>query len=313
MRYSSAVPLRWMALGLATMVSAQALAATPPATPPPAFGWCTGVDVARQTLTLAKPVTKEVSVTELRTVVEKVTRNDEIVEVQKQVPITKVREVTEWVAVEHPWRDIQVHDLQNGPLTVQEAARRLDGGGPVLVARGEFPDRGYLKLCMPAIVVIVLPLAVAAPATGAAPAAPRPADPQPAASGDGDLTAAEAQVLKLTNAERAKVNLPPLKINAKLQTAAREYTKAMARLDQLGHSVDGTTILDRARNVGYQFSRLGENVAAGQRTPAEVVASWMASPGHRANLLSAEFTEIGIALAPARGGTRYWSQLFGAP
>jgi uncharacterized protein YkwD len=65
--------------------------------------------------------------------------------------------------------------------------------------------------------------------------------------------------------------------------------------------------------AGYASGTWGENIAAGQRTPAEVVSSWMNSEGHRANILNSQFTEIGIGMVPSGDGTPYWTLVFARP
>ena len=67
--------------------------------------------------------------------------------------------------------------------------------------------------------------------------------------------------------------------------------------------------------AGYSFQAAGENIAAGQTTPQEVVDGWMQSPGHCSNIMSPSFTEIGVGyvLAPQGQLPHYWTQTFGAP
>nr|WP_131748502.1 CAP domain-containing protein [Frankia sp. Cppng1_Ct_nod] len=122
------------------------------------------------------------------------------------------------------------------------------------------------------------------------------------------------QVAVLTNAERAKVGARPLTPDACLTLAAQLHSEDMAANSYMDHvGLDGRTMSDRATAAGYRYRMLGENVAAGQQSPAEVVAGWMNSPGHRKNILNGEFTQIGVGCA--RGGSygTYWTQLFGTP
>ena len=129
------------------------------------------------------------------------------------------------------------------------------------------------------------------------------------------LSADERAVIDLTNAERKTANkdkeLPPLKMNEKLMEAARKHAENMAAQEILEHELDGKTPADRVKAAGYKSRVWGENIAESQPTPKEVVAGWMDSPPHRANILSAEFTEIGVAVAKSKTGTRYWVQVFG--
>lgn len=63
-------------------------------------------------------------------------------------------------------------------------------------------------------------------------------------------------------------------------------------------------------NFGIRFRAAGENIAQGQATPQVVVTAWMNSPGHRANILSTNFTEIGVGYAAGGPGRHYWTQMF---
>ena len=126
------------------------------------------------------------------------------------------------------------------------------------------------------------------------------------------------QVLKLTNNERAEAGLEPLKLNNKLASAADEHSNSMAEDDFFSHTgIDGLNIGDRVKNKGYQYQTVGENSAAGYSTASEVVKAWMNSPGHRANILNPNYTEIGIGyefLQEDIGSVNYnhyWTQVFG--
>ena len=79
----------------------------------------------------------------------------------------------------------------------------------------------------------------------------------------------------------------------------------------VGFEPDGEQVWDRARTVGYPYRKVAENIAAGQRTPQDVVTSWMNSSGHRANILNCNLTEIGVGYATGGSYGRYWTQNFG--
>ncbi|WGV27958.1 CAP domain-containing protein [Halotia branconii] len=118
----------------------------------------------------------------------------------------------------------------------------------------------------------------------------------------------EEQVLKLTNQERAKNGLSALKPNAELNYAADKYAELMAERNYFSHTgPDGSQAWDRAKAVGFEAQTMGENIAAGQRTPEEVVKGWMDSPGHRANILNPRFTQLGVGFEK-----NYWVQNFGS-
>jgi uncharacterized protein YkwD len=127
-----------------------------------------------------------------------------------------------------------------------------------------------------------------------------------------ELSAEERQVMELTNRERMARGLPALRPDPRLFLAARRYSAIMARIDRLGHAVDGSRLGSRVQAVGYGWSSCAENCAAGQQGPAEAVNSWMSSSGHRANLLSRN-TDVGIGIATSASGTRYWAQVFATP
>ncbi len=126
------------------------------------------------------------------------------------------------------------------------------------------------------------------------------------------LTRTTAEVVALTNAERASAGLPPLADDRLLGVAAQAHSADMVARDFYAHtSPEGRQPWDRATAAGCEHRGIGENIACGQRSPAEVVRGWMNSPGHRANILDPGFTHIGVGfVGGGRAGT-YWTQLFG--
>lgn len=126
----------------------------------------------------------------------------------------------------------------------------------------------------------------------------------------------DAELLRLTNAERQKAGLPPLRLASKLGQAAQRHAEDMARNNFFDHKgSNGSQPSDRAKAAGYSFSYIGENIAAGRATPAETIRQWMSSPGHRSNILKREYTEIGFGYvsAPSTRYRHYWVQVFGTP
>ena len=126
----------------------------------------------------------------------------------------------------------------------------------------------------------------------------------------------EESVVELTNQERAKHGLAALSISNELAASAERYAHVMAGVGGISHTgPDGSTLSTRNEAAGYRsWSWMGENVAAGQTSPERVVAAWMNSPGHRANILSPKAREIGVGHAHT-GGNKYghfWAQEFGA-
>ena len=126
----------------------------------------------------------------------------------------------------------------------------------------------------------------------------------------------ETELLRLTNLERQKVGLPPLKLSSQLSRAAQAHSLDMADKRYFSHTgLNGLSMVDRAKASGYKYSALGENIAAGRATPEGTVRQWMNSYGHRANILNSKFTEIGFgyANAPNSPYRHYWVQVFGTP
>lgn len=107
---------------------------------------------------------------------------------------------------------------------------------------------------------------------------------------------------------------PPLVWNEALAHAAHSHSSDMGSHRFFSHTGrDGRAVGARARSAGYAWQRIGENIAAGQRSVAEAVQGWLDSPGHCANLMNPAFTEMGAAYA-VRGAPRpaaYWTQVFG--
>lgn len=122
------------------------------------------------------------------------------------------------------------------------------------------------------------------------------------------LSAYEKQVVDLTNQQRQKYGLPALKINTTLSKMAHTKANDMA----VHHYFDHTSPtygfpFDMMKKFGITYRAAGENIAMGQKTPQEVVNGWMNSPGHRANILNKNYTEIGAGFV-ANGN--YWTQEF---
>ncbi|WP_314414556.1 CAP domain-containing protein [Streptomyces kroppenstedtii] len=127
------------------------------------------------------------------------------------------------------------------------------------------------------------------------------------------LARTAAEVLALTNAERAAAGLPPLAEDPPLTRAAQAHSADMVARAFYSHTApDGSEPWDRAAAAGSARRTIGENIACGQRSPAEVVRGWMDSPGHRANILKPAFTHLGVGFAGGGAAGTYWTQLFGA-
>lgn len=122
--------------------------------------------------------------------------------------------------------------------------------------------------------------------------------------------AAEAEVLKLVNEERAKVGCSALAANSSLTELAAAFSDDMAARGYFDHTdPDGATPWDRAAKAGITGLG-GENIARGQATAAAVMEAWMNSPGHRANILNCDFKTLGVGVHLGPGGP-WWTQDFG--
>jgi uncharacterized protein YkwD len=105
-------------------------------------------------------------------------------------------------------------------------------------------------------------------------------------------------------------------MNGGLRCAARVHSADMAQRGFFDHvNPDGEDPFDRMERTGFRFSLAGENIAAGQRSPEEVMAGWMASPGHCANIMEPGFTHFGVGLYVDANSDLglFWTQTFATP
>lgn len=147
-----------------------------------------------------------------------------------------------------------------------------------------------------------------------APPAPAPT-PRPAPPARSLSTIVDT-VFILTNRERARASLTPVRRNAELARAAQLQAEQMAAAGKLAHEVPGSrypTLASRLKLVGYQYRSVGENVAEGYTSGAALMAGWMTSAPHRANILAARFTETGVGMARSKTGRTYTAQVFARP
>ena len=125
---------------------------------------------------------------------------------------------------------------------------------------------------------------------------------------DAAVRAYEQEVIRLVNAERAKYGLAALEEDWELSRVARYKSQDMHDERYFSHtSPTYGTPFEMIRAFGLSYRAAGENIAVGYATPAAVVAGWMASEGHRANILSSSYTKIGVGYV-ADGS--YWTQQF---
>ncbi|MFE6223190.1 sigma-70 family RNA polymerase sigma factor [Streptomyces sp. NPDC057854] len=141
--------------------------------------------------------------------------------------------------------------------------------------------------------------------TTAAPTPSRTVAPAPADPGE--------RVTALVNRLRAEAGCGPLRTDARLTAAARAYARDMTDRGYYGHaSPEGEFADTRMTEAGYRWSAWAENLAQGQRDPADVVASWRGDAAHRRNLLDCSYRDTGVAAVPGPSGT-VWVQKLAAP
>ena len=137
--------------------------------------------------------------------------------------------------------------------------------------------------------------------------------------------ASATQVLQLVNDVRARggrcgdrsfAPSAPLLRSPRLDEIAAGHAADMARHDYFEHvDLNGNTPADRVRAAGYREKLVGENIAYGPGTAAEVVAGWLHSTGHCENIMDPRFVEMGLAAVPGQGARRglYWDQMLAEP
>jgi uncharacterized YkwD family protein len=135
-----------------------------------------------------------------------------------------------------------------------------------------------------------------------------PAPQQPSAQPTTGIGKLALQVIDLTNAERKKNGLPPLKADAALSKVAQTKSNDMNAKNYFSHtSPTYGSPFDMMRDFGVTYKTAGENIAKGQPTAKDVVNAWMNSEGHRKNILSPNYTNIGVGFTETGN---YWTQMF---
>ena len=212
-------------------------------------------------------------------------------------------------------------------LARQSACRQLQDGA--LTEMGVYIDSRQFWIVLAAPLAtntsrtLDTPPALLPPYASRSLALPRPVTPPravPSAQGVG------LRILDLINDARARPRYcggqayaaaPPVRWNDMLAQSSLRHSEDMARHNFFDHvnPRDGTHSWDRVERAGYKDSTTGENIAAGYPTAEAAVEGWIKSPGHCANLMNPEFTEMGAAMAVNRRSRMnwYWTQEFGAP
>ena len=125
-----------------------------------------------------------------------------------------------------------------------------------------------------------------------------------------DLEALAGEVLELTNIERENEGIPLLEKSA-LATEAALIRANEIMSGEVSHTrPDGSGFETSLNELGVIYAIAGENIAAGQRSPAEVVTAWMNSEDHRLNIMDEDFTHLGVSVAMDDDGRFYWVQIF---
>lgn len=144
-------------------------------------------------------------------------------------------------------------------------------------------------------------------------------------AGLGDWQTAGKAVLAEVNRARAQARTcgtrrfaaaTPLRWSPALANAALAHSQDMASRDYFAHTAPGGgSVAERVARQGYAWTGIGENIAAGAGSVSQAMQGWLASPGHCANLMNPEFTEMGAAYAlnPRSTHSLYWTQVFGRP
>ena len=122
----------------------------------------------------------------------------------------------------------------------------------------------------------------------------------------------QSDILAATNVQRVKAGCSKIRLDANIARAARNHSAWMARTGTFSHvGISSSSFVTRVKAQGYT-APLSENIAWGYRTGSAVVAAWMKSPGHRANILNCKARAVGVGAVYAANGNPYYTQDFGS-
>jgi uncharacterized protein YkwD len=121
----------------------------------------------------------------------------------------------------------------------------------------------------------------------------------------------QGDIAYLTNKQRALHGCKPVHTDARLTNAARAHSTYMARTGAFSHTGSGGSSFAYRIKVAHYPRPLAENIAFGYRSGLDVVKAWMASPGHRANILNCSATSVGVGAVYSAGGNTYFTEDFG--
>lgn len=282
----------------------------------------------------------EQPITAYCTVTKKVVVDNVEKEIQVCVPVTMKQQMQTTLTTLVPRQHVKATTAEGQPLEDRHLNALKQREYAVMVSRdGQPVDKFWLTNLKPRVPVLVPPT-TSLPARPAdthlrppVPAVPMPAPVPPSSPPSGSepraqappaaggelshteeafLSDVEREVLELVNRERLKAALPPLKASRQLTEAARGHAANMARQGQLNHTLDGKRFDQRIEATGFRFTGAGENIFLGP-TASQAIATWMSSPGHRRNILSPSYQEIGIGVSGDKSSHKYWTQVFATP
>lgn len=164
------------------------------------------------------------------------------------------------------------------------------------------------------VAIVACAGSTAQPPPDSTPRSTRTAGPPADAPFDAPRIAEE--MFSRTNAARRAAGLIDLTRSDRLMQAAGLQARQMASAGRMSHELPDAaypTLASRLAHVAYAVREAGENIAEGYRQGDDVVAGWLTSSGHRANILGAGYTELGTGVARARDGRRYFVQVFARP
>ncbi|MFA5634700.1 MAG: CAP domain-containing protein [Anaerovoracaceae bacterium] len=197
-------------------------------------------------------------------------------------------------------------DLQ----ALQQACSKLKAP-PVTVKKPAAPVAAQKPVAPVAAQKPAAPVAAQKPVAPATPAVEKPAAPAESNSATGSH---EAQVVELVNKERAAQGLSALKFNAELSKVAEAKAADLRDKNYFSHtSPTYGSPFDMMKSFGIRYTAAGENIAKGYMNPTSVMNGWMNSPGHKANIMNGNFTEIGVGYVSGSNGSGYWVQMFIRP
>ncbi len=222
-------------------------------------------------------------------------------------PVAVAPSATETVAMTSP---AAPRPIEPSPQSIPEKHKLTPP--PATVLKPPAPAPTVARVTPPLPVPVSPP-----PAALPGPLFKRAESPPPAVRGE-DLD--PATIFILGNTERTKEGLPPLTYNTRLAAIAEAKARDMIQKQYFAHeSPEGIDVSGLAERFGYVYRAVGENLAMGDlQSSAHVIDGWMNSPGHRANILGKQYTEIGVAAIRgfwAEEGREVWYavQEFGTP